>query len=59
MDVHVYKDRKYVRTLRNVKFGDVVDYEDDPHQFVMAAYDGEDPMNPKLPPTKWPEGAEL
>jgi hypothetical protein len=52
MNVHIYKNGKYLRTERDVKEGSFVDVEGDPSEYELV-------KEQILPPTRWPEGAEL
>jgi len=54
MDIHIYKKGKYIRTDRNVESG-VIDI--DSLKGSISDYTIEQDV--VLPPTRWPEGAEL
>lgn len=55
MDVHIYRKKtgKYIETLHNVQPGQVYDFAGEPHEIILKYEETE------LPPTRWPEGAEL
>ena len=54
MDVHVYKDGKHIVSHRNIKEGAIINVEGDPRDYEIITEKSQE-----LPPTRWPEGAEL
>ncbi len=55
MDVHIYKNGKYIRTDRNIKSG-IIEVDGNPSDYEITMVE---PQETPLPPTRWPEGAEL
>jgi hypothetical protein len=56
MDAHIYRKGKYIRTDRNIS-STVIEVEGDLREYQIRL---EEPQaSIELPPTVWPEGAEL
>jgi hypothetical protein len=66
MDVHLYKKKtgKYIRTVRNVKVGDIIDVDGEPHEIELRYEPEHTPekcscQKPSETRLAFPEGAEL
>ena len=63
-DIHIYIKSRYLRTLRNVKPGGLIDIEGDPQNYTICPIPSSIPDSTgndhePLPDTRWPEGSEL